>query len=120
MDFYLYEHIDNDSVELIGYNAGLFLEFQHVYLVKSMLYEVVEAEAQRRYQAQHKVSLKTNPHLPMRNSKTVAHLHDSPHVIGRSQSDLSLRHEEHPLLELSEIKDAAAGEYVFDHMVSPR
>lgn len=112
MDFYLFEHTDRDVVELIGYNTGIFLEFKHIFLIKSVLFSVAAKEMTFRMGEHRKVPSRA---LGGKYAAASAHGHDRGHSKHHSQAapeEAAVKSS-----ETSTMMDEIAGEYVFDHIV---
>jgi hypothetical protein len=143
VDFYLYEHTGSDVVELIGYNTGMFLEFEHLFLVKSILYNRIAKDASRRLAQQasraaahHSDATAAAPHhlppTPGQGHKGGAphdqthlfghgHGHGHGHAHGHATPGTTAAEAEDKEMDkalgLVEIMDLMAGEYVMEHVV---
>lgn len=113
MDFFLFEHVGSNTLELIGYNSGLFLEFEHMYFAKSLLFDNIITEAKRRLQV-HNFANARKPRDSEKNTSAVAHLHEQ-HIkrVADTPNETPT-----PSVELSEMMNVVAGEYVINRVVS--
>lgn len=110
VDFYLFEHLNSDIVEVIGYNTGIFLEFEHIYLIKSVLFDIAAKEATKRKTVKGK---HTSAH---RETSSLKGPRDHTHVAGHSHRQTHAEKHDQQAENL-ELLDKLAGDYVINHIV---